>query len=67
MQAKFIGVLEGEDKTLSASLYQLPNDEYVLWLKVGIGIVEIKQSNLDEVLFYLTEMKNIIENGDPDE
>lgn len=61
MQAQLVGILEGEDKNINVSLYKMPLGDYTLWLKVGVAIVEVKQKDLDEVIYYLTEMRNIIQ------
>lgn len=60
MQAIFVGVLENEEGSNSASLYQMPDGEYRVWVKMGIGLLEIKADQIDELLFYLEEMKTII-------
>jgi len=60
MQADFIGTIEGEDDDISLSLYQLGEDDYRIWLKVGVALVELKENQIDNILFYLKEMKDAI-------
>lgn len=66
MQPQLVGILEGEDKNINASLYQMPRGEFTLWLKVGVAIVEIKEQDLDEVIYYLTKMRDIIQENEED-
>lgn len=62
MQATFIGVLENEDGSNTVSLYRLPSDEYRIWIKMGVGLIEIKEDQMDELIHYLQEIKEIIKS-----
>lgn len=66
MQSKLIGLLENEDNSLSTGLYQMPSGEYRLWLKIGVGLLEVKQEQIKELKDHLTQMENIIEGESVD-
>lgn len=61
MQSKLIGILENDDNSLSTGLYQMPNGEFRLWLKIGVGLLEVKQKQIKELKDHLSQMENIIE------
>ncbi len=59
--------LHTEDKDIAASLYMRPDNEYIVWLRVGPATYEIKRSQIPDVVDILLEMEDGMTILDEDE
>lgn len=48
---------------IQGSLYKFGDGHYTVWLKIGVGILEIKAGQIDAVIAQLSNLKEAMEHN----